>query len=148
LSKSALAALIRDRQGPINDELTNLRLKMNGKVEALNAMKAENETRFGIVMEEKRQKAEEDWKMMQWNYQVQMDKYNINRQMSLDDWSMYKDKVQMNWNQEDRDYLRLKPLQDQVLASLEGENGALLASKMNKLEMETGNPVYSYMDES
>ena len=119
LSKSVLSALIRDRQKPINEELINLRLEMDGKVSTLNSTKAENEKRFGIVMEEKKQKAEEEWKRTQREYKTTMDKYNMNRQMSMDEWNKYKDQTQMNWKKEDRDYMRLKPTQDQILASLE-----------------------------
>jgi len=146
LSKTALSFLIQDRQKPMNEELIDLRLEMDWKARTLNSMKQENEKRFSIYSQEQKQLKEEERRNMQRKYKTQMDKYNMNRQMNMDQWNKYKDQIQMKRNSEDRDYMKNKPTQDQLLASLEWENWSLLANKMRKLELDRWKPVFSFQN--
>lgn len=138
LSKSSLAALIRDRQEPINEELINLRLTMDGKVNTLNATKAENEKRFWIVMEERQQAQDAMWKNMEWQFKVSQQDFD--NQMKINTFWLSQDQRNMTKS------MTQQELATAVATTVWARNFEGFLEKKSQIESKFGWSVWVYWD--
>jgi len=143
LSKSALDALVREESEDINKEKRTKLLDYNAKVNALNELKKQGETEFGLMLQERKEKEERQWRQLEFDYKRQQDTNDYalrlkQYDMAVDQQNWQRDFAyqQRTWDVEDREWVANRDLEEKIMMSLEGQNGIELASKVRKMETE------------
>lgn len=145
LSKWALDALVRDELDDINEEKRTLGIEYNGVVSTLDSLREQWEQRFWLLLQQKKDIEDKNWREMQFAFQRQQADRSFdmqNRQFShmvdKDKFNRYVTNMELWRKKEDRALFAQQTMFERAMLTMDWPNALSVVTEKQRLEAQFG----------